>query len=203
MLKVKHETHRFTHNVAFFVAEGLVGLLQVPVGVVLYQFDLVSSPFQSQVGQVLPLVDPVPDCPLDSKHDRNQDFLNHFRVLNPLRVSQNLLNCRINFRPPGLFQLVPAPHKHLYFADGTQVVQLVYFQVELLLEIGGDFQKPLNFESCLLAHFEDCTKKCLGFHNAAVNHKGQDTDQLLFFSDAHELHVHSVHVDSALNTGHA
>ena len=66
---------------------------------VLHILGLFTLALNAEVWQVLSTVDPESNGALNLQDDRNQNFLNHFGVLDALRITQNLFNSRINFGP--------------------------------------------------------------------------------------------------------
>ena len=115
--------HRLCGNV------GLVLFIHVEHSVLLDCPDLVSLPLESQVGQVLLAVDPVPDSPLDLEHDRYQNVLDHLTVLHPLGISEDLLYRWVHFGAARLDEFEQRPPPPLKLLHHDRVLQLVYLLI--------------------------------------------------------------------------
>ena len=78
--------------VAIVDNQRLILAIHVPEHFVVNGEDLISLPLKAEIGEVLAPVDPVSDGPLYAQHDRYQDFLDHFGVLNAFRIPQHLFD---------------------------------------------------------------------------------------------------------------
>lgn len=74
----------------------LILAVHVAVGVLFGDANFISQSLQLQVRKVFALIYPVSDGSLDLEHDGDEDFLDHLRVLHTLRISQYLLDSRID-----------------------------------------------------------------------------------------------------------
>jgi len=95
---MQSKTDKLVQFMAVVGNKRLVLLVQVHEYFVVDGEDLISLPLKAEIWQILSPIDPVSNCSLYAQDDRYQNFLDHFRILNSLGVSQHLLDGRVNFR---------------------------------------------------------------------------------------------------------
>ena len=91
LLHMRFKAHLLVHPLRLALNYWLIVTVDVQEAMLLGHFYLVANPLKLEVGQVLAAVDPVPDGALYAKYNWDQDLLNHFAILNALRVPQDLL----------------------------------------------------------------------------------------------------------------
>lgn len=163
----------------------------------MHSIDFVSLSFKSQVRQVFPSINPVPDRPLDTKNYWNQNFLNHFRVHNSLWISQDLLDRRIHFRPFGFYQFKGAFCPILNLFNLAAVLQLVNLLLHFQVLISLNLEKPpgsLNLESSFSPHSLDCPPEILNFKQVSDKNKSEDLSLSEIILNLPEVFQNEIHV---------
>ena len=162
----------------------------------MHSIYFVSLSFQSKVRQVFAPINPVPDSPLNSEHNWNQNLLNHFRIHHPLWVSQDLLNRWIHFRSFGFYQFEGAFGPILNFLYLAAVLQLVdlllHLQVFVFLNL-AESPGSLNLESSFSPHSLDCPPEILNFKQVPDENKSKDlplTEIILYLPKVFQNEIH-------------